>query len=73
MTSSSAEDAPRGMSFLYSPNRMNVATSRAKCISILVSSPNLFEVECNAIEQMRWANGICLYKEMARVVDFAEI
>lgn len=29
-TSSSPEDAPRGMSFLYHPNRLNVATSRAK-------------------------------------------
>jgi len=69
MTSSSSEDAPRGMNFLCNPNRMNVATSRAKCISILVSSPRLFEVECNTIEQMRWANGICLYKEIARIVD----
>lgn len=69
MTSSSPEDAPRGMSFLYNPNRMNVATSRARCISILVSSPRLFDVECNTIEQMRWANGFCLYKEMAREVQ----
>ncbi len=73
MTSSSSEDAPRGMSFLYNPNRMNVATSRAKCISILVSSPNLFEVECNTIEQMKWANGICLYREMASVVDITDL
>ncbi|MBW1613223.1 MAG: TM0106 family RecB-like putative nuclease [Deltaproteobacteria bacterium] len=69
MTSSSSEDAPRGMSFLYNPNRMNVATSRAKCISILISSPKLFEVECNTIEQMKWANGVCLYREMAIVVE----
>lgn len=65
MTSSSPQDAPRGMSFLYSPNRLNVATSRAKCISILVASLNLFEAECNTIEQMRWANGLCLYREMS--------
>ncbi|MEX0981044.1 MAG: TM0106 family RecB-like putative nuclease [Bacteroidales bacterium] len=67
MTSSSSEDAPRGMSFLYNPNRMNVATSRAKCTSILVSTPKIFEVECNTIEQMKWANGVCLYREMAKV------
>lgn len=65
MTSSSPQDAPRGMSFLYSPNRLNVATSRAKCISILVASEKLFEAECNTIDQMKWANGVCLYKEMA--------
>ena len=73
MTSSSSEDAPRGMSFLYNPNRMNVATSRAKCISILVSSPRLFEVECNTIEQMKWANGICLYQEMAQEIDLSDL
>lgn len=68
MTSSSPEDAPRGMSFLYSPNRLNVATSRAKCISILVASPNIFEAECTTLEQMKWVNGLCLYKQMAREV-----
>ena len=30
MTTSSHSDAPRGMEFLYSANRLNVATSRAK-------------------------------------------
>lgn len=73
MTSSSSEDAPRGMSFLYNPNRMNVATSRAKCISILVSSPRLFEVECNTIEQMRWANGVCTYQEMAQGINLSDL
>jgi uncharacterized protein len=34
------------MEFLYSLNRLNVATSRAKCASILVGSPQLFEVDC---------------------------
>jgi uncharacterized protein len=69
MTSSSSENAPRGMSFLYNPNRMNVATSRAKCTSILVSTPRIFEVECNTIEQMKWANGVCLYRGMAKVIS----
>jgi uncharacterized protein len=43
---SSHADAPRGMEFLYSLNRLNVATSRAKCFSIIVSSPQIFEAEC---------------------------
>jgi uncharacterized protein len=43
---SSYADAPRGMEFLYSLNRLNVATSRAKCVSILVGSPGIFEAEC---------------------------
>lgn len=73
MTSSSPEDAPRGMSFLYSPNRLNVATSRAKCISILVATQKLFEAECNTIEQMKWANGLCLYREMSKLVSLSEL
>lgn len=73
MTSSSSEDAPRGMSFLYNPNRMNVATSRAKCTSILVSTSKIFEVECNTIEQMKWANGLCFYREMAHEVELGKL
>jgi superfamily I DNA and/or RNA helicase len=65
MTSSSAEDAPRGMGFLYNPNRLNVATSRAQCISILVATRRLLEPECSTPEQMRWANGLCRYRELA--------
>ena len=66
MTSSSAEDAPRGMSFLYNPNRLNVATSRAQCLCILVASPKLMEPACNTIDQMRWANALCRYRELAQ-------
>lgn len=65
MTSSTAEDAPRGMSFLYNPNRLNVATSRARSVCILVASPRLFDAACRSPEQMRWANGICRYRELA--------
>lgn len=69
MASSSAEDAPRGMAFLYSPNRLNVATSRAQCACILVASPRVFEPECRTPEQMRWANSLCRYRELAQVIE----
>ncbi|QDT70360.1 hypothetical protein MalM25_33080 [Planctomycetes bacterium MalM25] len=69
MTTSSAEDAPRGMSFLYSPNRLNVATSRAQGLAIVVACPALLEAECGTPEQMRLANGLCRFAEMARVID----
>jgi uncharacterized protein len=68
-TSSSPEDAPRGMTFLYDPHRFNVATSRAQGVVIVVASPRLFEPECRTPEQMRWANGLCRYREMARLVS----
>jgi uncharacterized protein len=68
LTTSAPEDAPRGMDFLYSANRLNVATSRAKALCILVGSPRLFEPDCRTPQQMRLANSFCLYRERAREV-----
>ena len=65
MASSTPEDAPRGMDFLYSPNRFNVAVSRARAIFILVGSPNLFEPDCHAPNQIKLANPFCRYLEVA--------
>jgi uncharacterized protein len=66
MTTSTHADAPRGMEFLYSSNRLNVATSRARCVCILVGSPLLFEAECRTPQQMQLANAFCRYMEMAQ-------
>jgi len=65
MTSSSAEEAPRGMGFLYSANRLNVATSRARCLAVVVAAPALFAPECHTPAQMRLANAFCRFREMA--------
>lgn len=65
MTTSSPEDAPHGMEFLYSLNRLNVATSRARCVCVLVGSPQLFSPECRTPRQMQLANALCLYGELA--------
>jgi uncharacterized protein len=65
MTSSSPEDAPRGMSFLYSRNRLNVATSRARCVAVVVAEPALLRVRARTPEQMRLANALCQFAEMA--------
>ena len=65
MTTSSPEDAPHGMEFLYSLNRLNVATSRARCVCVLVGSPDLFSPECRTPRQMQLANALCLYGELA--------
>ena len=62
---SSYADAPRGMEFLYSLNRLNVATSRAKCVSIIVASPKIFEAECRTPRQIQLANAFCRYLEIA--------
>ena len=65
MATSRPEDAPRGMEFLYSHNRLNVATSRARCLAILVASPRLFEPECQSPRQMKLANALCRFRELA--------
>lgn len=65
VTTSSHADAPRGMEFLYSLNRLNVATSRAQCVSIIVACPRIFEAECRTPRQMQLANAFCRYLEMA--------
>ncbi len=64
MATSSADDAPRGMEFLYSPNRLNVATSRARCLAIVVASPALFAPDCKTPAQMRLANAFCRFREL---------
>ena len=68
MTTSTPEDGPRGMEFLYSSNRLNVATSRAQCVTVLVANPGLFEVQCKTPRQIELANAFCRYLEMAQVV-----
>ena len=45
MATSSGEDAPHGREFLFSRNRLNVALSRARCLSVVVASPRLLDVE----------------------------
>jgi predicted RecB family nuclease len=64
MATSTPEDAPRGMEFLYSLNRLNVAVSRARGVFILVANPSLFEPECRSPHQMQLANAICRLREM---------
>jgi nucleoside-triphosphatase THEP1 len=69
LTTSSPEDAPRGMEFLYSLNRLNVATSRAMSNVIVVGNPRLFEPECQSPRQIQLTNAFCRFAEMAHSVD----
>ena len=69
LTTSSPDDAPRGMEFLYSLNRLNVATSRAQAMVIVVGSSRLLEPECRSPRQMQLANALCRYLEIARVAE----
>lgn len=65
MASSSRDDAPRDMDFLYSRNRLNVAVSRARAVAIVVASPRLLEANCRTPEQMRLVNALCQLVEHA--------
>ena len=69
MATSTPADAPHGMEFLYSLNRLNVATSRARCICVLVGSPELFAAECQTPRQMQLANAFCRYRELAEEIS----
>jgi superfamily I DNA and/or RNA helicase len=65
LTSSSAEDAPRGLEFLFSLNRLNVAVSRAQALCVLVASPELSRAACKTPRQMKLVNALCAYLERA--------
>ena len=68
MATSHPDDAPRGMEFLYSLNRLNVATSRARCAAVIVANGALFEPGCGTPRQMQLANAMSLYREMAAAI-----
>jgi hypothetical protein len=53
------------MDFLYSGNRLNVATSRARCVALVVASPDLPRVGARTVQQMRLANALCRFVEVA--------
>jgi superfamily I DNA and/or RNA helicase len=69
MTSTSAEDAPRGVSFLYDLHRLNVAVSRAKALAVVVVSEELLDAAVRTPEQLRQVNALCRLVEMATVVS----
>jgi hypothetical protein len=59
MCSSSGDKSPRGMEFLFNPNRLNVALSRAQVLSIVVGNPALARTNCTSVDQMRLVNLYC--------------
>jgi predicted RecB family nuclease len=69
MATSSIEDLPRHLEFLYSSNRFNVAVSRARCAALVVCSNELLHARCQTPEQMRLVNALCRYQQMASAWD----
>jgi len=65
MAASSGEHIPRGVEFLFSRNRQNVALSRARCVSIIVASPRLLQVRCGSVPHVRLVNVMCWSRTFA--------
>jgi uncharacterized protein len=65
MASSSGEDAPRGIDFLFSRNRLNVGLSRARCLSVIFCSPTLLDIVCTDLHRMRLVNTVCWARSFA--------
>lgn len=59
MTASRVDDSSRGIDFLFSLNRLNVAISRAKTLALVFGSPKLREVKCENITHMKLVNALC--------------
>jgi uncharacterized protein len=66
MATSSGDDIPRNMEFLFERNRFNVAISRARAVSVLVCSPRLLDISCRSPEEMALANLLCAFVERAK-------
>src|SRR3546814_7295642 len=67
MVTSSGDDLPRNIEFLYSRNRLNVAISRARCLAVVFANPRLLEIPFSTIEQMVLVDCLCWPKQFADV------
>ena len=65
LATSSQDELPRSLEFLYSLNRLNVATSRGRVLAAIVASPDLLRVQVHTPFQMRLANALCRFVELA--------
>ncbi|MDQ3741691.1 MAG: Upf1 family helicase, partial [Actinomycetota bacterium] len=68
MASSSGDDVPRGMDFLFSRNRLNVAVSRAQVMTVVVCAPRLLWTRCSTVAQMQLVNMLCRFADDATPV-----
>jgi uncharacterized protein len=68
MATSTADIAPRGVEFLYSLNRLNVAVSRARALVAVVASPRLLDASVRRPDELRMVNALCRLVEVAEHV-----
>ena len=66
MTSSDDDNAPRGIDFLFDPKRLNVAVSRAQCLSVVIMNKNLFRSDINNMRQFNMINNFYKLRKLAK-------
>ena len=62
ITAKNENDAPREVRFLLEPNLLNVAISRAQCVSIVVGSPGLASGVANTVAEAEKINRLCQFR-----------
>ena len=73
MTSSDGENAPRGINFLMEEARLNVAISRAQCLSVILINKELFNAQPNNIEQIKLKNNFLKLRKYSKLMKAAAI
>lgn len=68
MCASSGDASPRGIEFLFSKNRLNVAISRAQTLAIVVGNQSLGRTRCTTLEQIQLVNVFCRAVEHSAVI-----
>jgi uncharacterized protein len=72
MTASSIEEVPRGMGFLFSPERINVALSRARGLALVFASPRLLDARCATVDEVRLVDTLCALPPAAAPAAFRD-
>lgn len=73
MATSSGDDLPRYIEFLYSKNRLNVAISRAKCLALFIANPALMAIRCTKPEEMALVNTLCWVRDYSQLSAAATV
>lgn len=69
MAASDGESSSRGVDFLFSTNRLNVAISRAKVMSIVLACPALIETKPTSLDQLELLGAVTKIIKSATLVD----
>ncbi|MGO9157746.1 DEAD/DEAH box helicase, partial [Mycobacterium sp.] len=66
MATSTGADMTRGVDFLFSRNRLNVAISRARCLAYLVCTEGLLNTRARTVPEMRLLSTLSAFVEWSQ-------